>query len=85
MTAAPVRSVTAAVLEIVTEEPGSTLADVRGELAARGYRPHVATVHNALSAWIERGTLIRQEQLTRAKKGTVYCYRPAPTPTDSTP
>lgn len=72
------QSVSATVLEIVLAEPGSTLADVRGELAARGYKPHVATVHNALSSWIERGRLIRQEQVTRAKCGTVFCYRPNP-------
>ena len=98
--AAPVQTLQSAIVEIVTEEPGSTSGDVRQELSARGIRTAATSVvATALSRLVKSGALIRQEmriaapppsaarEAPKSRGGgdlVVYCYRPVP-PTEPTP
>lgn len=80
MTAGPVMTLRATVLEIVREEAGSTLKDVLTELAARGRTHSSPSVNSALTDLVdaELGPLIRQQHRSPKGRGVVFCYRPHP-------
>ena len=80
MTAGPAMTLRERVLQIVIEEPGSTLKDVMEELAARGRAHSSPSVNSTLTGLVnaDSGPLIRQTHRSPKGRGVVFCYRPHP-------